>query len=361
MADPLSYFIPREQDDFSESQYATRGGMATPSVTPTEQPLEPTPELGDPLSYERDIQPMKKLFFRAAYNTGGRNAAALYDMNASRLDKSFNAEMQSRANEYGLYQKKMGLDVVNLQLQKAREEAERERNDAATIAPLVQELDALSSDPSLTQEQATMRHGQLGLKYGNVLATSKGAVASYNAVGNSIRALEPKPKEGIDITQAVSAVGSSLKGMEQINSYLEQNPDRRDRVPVDVYGKAAAAAAKEKAEIVARSEGAEKMTMQRFKNLNDALEAVGKAKLFEDPNTKKVDPTKFADTQSAAYVDSILNAYGSDELVEQLKKANAEARLKAAADIASAVRTEKIPFVPPPKQKAKPAGASWTE
>jgi hypothetical protein len=360
MADPLSYFIPREQDDFSESQFATRGGMATPSVTPTEQPLEPTPELGDPLSYERDIQPMKKLFFRAAYNTGGRNAAALYDMNASRLDKSFNAEMQSRANEYGLYQKKMGLDVVNLQLQKAREEAERERNDAATIAPLVQELDALSSDPSLTQEQATMRHGQIGLKYGNVLATSKGAVASYNAVGNSIRALEPKPKEGIDITQAASAVAGT-KGMAEITAYVEKNPDNKNRIPIDVFQRATDIASKDKAERAALVGGAEKVTMQMFKNLNDAVDAVGKAKLFEDPNTKKVDPTKFADPQSAAYVDSILNAYGSDELVGQLKTANAEARLRAAADIASGLRTGAIPFTPPPKKKAKPAGASWAE
>lgn len=205
-----------------------------------------------------------------------------------------------------------------------------------------------------------MRYGQIGLKYGNVLATSKGAVASYNAVGNSIRALEPKPKEGIDITQAASAVAGT-KGMAELTAYVEKNPDYKNRIPIDVFQKATDIASKDKAERSALAEGAEKMTMQRFKNLNDALEGVEKAKLFEDPNTKKVDPTKFADPQSAAYVDSILNAYGPDDLVEQLKTANAETRLKAAADISSAVRTEKIPFVPPPKKKAKPAGASWAE
>ena len=359
MADPLSYFIPRKMDDFSESQYATGGATTSAPAAVEEPPLEPTPELGNPLSYERDIQPMKKLFFRTAYNTGGRNAAALYDKNSAMMDQSFNAEMQARANEYGLYQKKMGLDIANLQLQKAREEAERERNDAATIAPLVQELDALSSDPSLTQEQATMRHGQIGLKYGNVLATSKGAVASYNAVGNSIRALEPKPKEGIDITQAASAVAGT-KGMAEITAYVEKNPDNKNRIPIDVFQRATDIASKDKAERAALVGGAEKVTMQTFKNLNDAVDAVGKAELAKTPSGK-LDPTRYADQQSAASVDALINAYGSDEFVEQLKKANPESRLRAAADIASGLRTGAIPFTPPPKKKAKPAGASWAE
>jgi hypothetical protein len=370
MADPLSYFIPREMDDFSASRFAT-GDEAAPvyqapsyqsptTTTVTEPPLEPTPELGDPLSYERDIRPMKKMFFRSAYQAGARDPASLYARNTAMVDASFNAEMQSRANEYRLYQQKMGLDIANLQLQKAREEAERDRNMAANMRPLVAELDALTSDPNLTQEQATMLYGRIGMKYAEELAMNKGAANAYTATGRAITGLEPKVKEGVEINSVLNVVGSSPKGMGVINKYITENPDYGNRVPPSVVGEAMQLSSKERKESESAAEQSTLMTRTQINLLQKSLDDVGEAKLFENPNTKKVDPTKFASPQDESRVASVISTY-APEMVEQMQNATAEQRLKVASDIVQAINTGKISLIPRNRPKAKPAGASWME
>lgn len=336
--------------DFTESSFMPSPEQSRQIIPEQDMVIEPEREriaqnkaLEGALSYERDIQPLKKEYFRATYGSGMRpnQARQMFAQRSAEVSSMFNEEMKSRGYEMQLQRGQAAYESTINNLTRAREEAARDREMAQSMRPIQDELAAIMGDPTITREEALKLSGEIGVKYGDTLARNKGAAAAFNSFQRSLSGYEAEKKSGISFGEMYrrDPVSAALASRWFQQKY-KREPSDDDRAPIEIAGMAYA----ENLQLRAKTEQQRKLADEQRKLVNDRIDSlvktVSEAGFLKD-DYGRYDRTQFSSPQEREATKQLVAIYGTPEEQEEFEKSsdNAEKMLGIAGGVAARWRT----------------------
>lgn len=291
-------------------------------MPPISQPTSgAAPSSGAGFSYESDIAPIKKRYFRSVFNNPLISPSAAAELSiglSDRINKRESDWEQSRARDIQFQSAVFTLD-------KAREDAARERDMLTNLAPFQKQLEGAASDPTLNADERTKAIGILGVQNAGLFATNPAAAQAFRAATISVTA-DKTPK-----MTAASYV--SLGGdYSHIQDYgkkagIELTPDTV--LPFDTF----ASGLQKTKEGIAQTKQREKDSDDQQKEIKSRLGTLGtlvnKAEVLT-PNPldkRKTDPTKFDSVQSEGAVKGINSLLATPQEKKELDTMNAAQRI----------------------------------
>jgi hypothetical protein len=269
------------------------------------------------LSFERDIQPLSKRYFRAAYGRGGdaaRNSEAFGRAN-DRLLGAFAKVSQLEEMDDRKKMRKVQFEAAQNALSTARKEAREEKNMLAGIAPVQDLLSSIIDDPETNEQQKRQEFAKQSI-------AMAGEIAKNPAVANMFRSAQ----FGIEgNNRPVFTVGDYMRtggDYKYLEALRSSNPDVTFNAdtpidPIEAYS-AAQREAENKRELTLKAEEKKESERQRLRVLNDTLSAVPRLKLTE--SVIGGGPPKF-DATSATLAPSLVQILGGSEAIEAFTNA----------------------------------------
>lgn len=309
--------------------------------------IERNPALEGALSYEQDIQPLKKEYFRATYGSGmrGDRARQMFAQRSGEVTGMFNEEMKARNNEMQLYRGQAAYESTINSLTRAREDAARERRMASEMQPIQAELDSILNDPSITREEATRITGGLAVKYGAMIASNPGVAAAFNGMNRALSSYKEQEEEGVSFAVMMNRSPAVAGQAAQVfKTMYGREPTDQDNLPIAMYGSLIAAETQRKTDQASFSKLNEEERKRIYSRKDSLFKRVDEVEFKEEFGEVK-DPPEFATIQDEQSVIQIIKDYGTDA-----QKTAAEAAVGDPAvllEIASAIRNNPSTLTPP--------------
>lgn len=343
-AEPL---VARKSPEFTESSFMPT--TQEDNIPESERSLiERNPALEGALSYEQDIQPLKKEYFRATYGSGmrGDRARQMFAQRSGEVTGMFNEEMKARNNEMQLYRGQAAYESTINSLTRAREDAARERRMASEMQPIQAELDSILNDPSITREEATRLTGGLAVKYGAMIASNPGVAAAFNGMTSALSSYKKQEEEGVSFAVMMNrSPAVAGQAAQAFTAMYGREPTDQDRLPIAVYGSLIAAETQRKTDQASLSKRNEEDRKRFLDRQTGLFKRVDDVEFKTDITGEIKDPPEFATPQDEQSVIQIIKDYGSDE-----QKTAADAAMgdpRTLLEIASAIRNKPSTLTPP--------------
>jgi len=290
---------------------------------------------GANFTYESDIVPLKKQYFREVFNNPNitpRTAAALSSAFSGAVDMQADKDQQLRARDL---QYRSSIYT----LEREREKAARERRNLQDMAPLQSTLADITADPNLTPEDQQRTIGRLGIQYAGLIGESPAAAAAYRSAQSSIvDATKPKTTAAAFI----SAGGSNdyLKAYEaQTGVPLEADTE----LPFGAFAEGLQFTKLQQTSNKER-EAEDKRRREEIQKRADSLVSdLKNADLLADDlvDKSKRNPKFFDNDYSAAVVGGTIDMFGTPEEQKIAAGADAATKLKLAQRIGGEYRIGK--------------------
>lgn len=135
------------------------------------------PDLGGPgeFSFERDVQPLTKRYFRAAFGSGVDpvKAAEIYQRAAQGAKQSYVQNTQIRGLDEQSRNRRVDYEKSVFALASARDTARRERENMTRLLPLQDTLTGILNDPNKDNNTRRLEIGVLAVRHGTDPAALK--------------------------------------------------------------------------------------------------------------------------------------------------------------------------------------------
>jgi hypothetical protein len=170
----------------------------------------------DILTYEKDIVPLRKQFFKEAASSKYLSPEAQANVSqqfGKQLTSSFYD--RAKAQEVGEINmgRRIGFEAAKLELEKAREDAASKRNMFQTFEPFQKGLDAIISDESLDSSERKRQIGVYGVRNAALLTTNDVAAKAYGAAQLGVGEDDKKKFTVFDYVRS----GGDTKYLSEIN------------------------------------------------------------------------------------------------------------------------------------------------
>ena len=347
MADDLQYFIPRTPDV---------------GVTPSGQPVYDDaasdayysePE-GAQFSYEQDILPLKQLAFRATQGLPAEQRQGSYEQLAAQADAAYERRMKLTALETQERNRRVAYDTARFNLGKAKEDAAKELQMQAQLQPFLEQLQPIITDPNSTQEDVIRNLSLFGVQNAQTFAQNKVAAAAFNNALRSVQGFEQRER-GVNVGQVLNATGFSPAASDVIRKELGESVTAKQEIPLDLVGRAVAAAEKEKTARALSIKQSDYVRQRTDAMRNRLFQRASAAKLQKDTVMNRPDVDKFADAADEPAVMQVINSYGSEEQQQAAASGNAETKIQIANAIIAAIENQTyINPNTPPEHAASP-------
>jgi len=307
--------------------------MADPfTLNPVTLPTTGTMLPDSGLSFERDIAPLQKKFFRQV--TSNRSirpevADQLSMQFASNLGSVYETSRKAAEMEQSSKQRQLQYESALFTLDREREKAQRERNMLSSLIPLQQELDRVISDPNSDEYTKQQELGRIGVRNAQLFALNPAAETAYRAAQMGV---VKKPKEGFT-TEEYLRSGGRYEFLKEHEKTLGRPIQTTDVLPTSV---AMTGLEKTKAGILSaeeskkRDEETAKLMRERQSTLR---ELVTKAKPKQD--MYKADLNEFDTPISETAVAELVGSAGFPEEQKQFGSLDVRGKITLAQQIAA--------------------------
>jgi hypothetical protein len=321
----------------------------------------------EPLTFERDIAPLKQQYFQqvmadprmsfGAKMRASQMVSGAVDAGYTEARKVAEADREAR-QQAGLRDLQFKQTLFNLQ--KARDDAEQERRSVETFAPLAQQLSAITADPNKPVEDASRELSQFGINYAPVLATNKPLDIAYRSAMQSLSGRQ-KPQTftlGSVINSGVSI--ADLKEAHLQAGLPFNSSDINTNLNPEVFSNIMQIQKKRQAEQEFQTKQLAKQEAAAEKEQSRVMDDLRNVKFteFNASAESGMQPEEFVPEmtpQSSVIVSRIINQYGTEEdkkayakLVEENK-----AILKQNRDSLAAKRADSTGKMPAPMLSTK--------
>ena len=355
----------RANPEFTESSFIPEEDI--PVIAPEQERIEENNATEGMLSYADHIQPLKKQYFQATFGSGMRSdlARKQFAGRAKEADEMFNSEMQSRSYEMNIRRNDVAYDTAVHNLTRAREEAARDREMAASMQPIQEELSAIMNDPTLSREEATRMVGALGVRHGDVLARNKGANAAFTSASRALLGYDDAKKPGVSFGTMFNR-SPEIAG-QAARLFAEQygrEPSDQDRMPIEVAGALSNYRTQQELKQKYNLELTKEQRDLAYKQQSNLFKAVEDSDFLKDGETGEIDRTKFSEPQQQEQVRVFIEQYGlpEEKAAAEAASGNAEALLGVAGTILGGIRAGQRSAVPAPMRppvRREPADAAY--
>jgi hypothetical protein len=308
-------------------------------LLPDQQLLDEDPEENSPLSYERDIAPLKKQFFQqmfsdprmseAAKQRASSRYSAVVDRAYGDVRKPISDE---RAEEQTSRLRDMQYKSAVFSLQQNRDEAARKKQDLSVLAPITLELDSIISNPNLSDGDKQRELARSALRNSSLLSDYPSIGAAYTSARSGIVRDERKDQftvgsamaKGFDMEELVKEAEKAGKPFNPSDFNAQVDPYLFNKVAIRQQRAAGEAeynrSKQDKADV--RAEAARERALKRFSDIQ-----------FQDPmESVDADPNKFKDPASTQAAKGIIISYGTPEDRDKYAKAKTDAERYVIAD-----------------------------
>jgi hypothetical protein len=170
----------------------------------------------DILTYEKDIMPLRKRFFKEAASSKYLTPEAQADVSqqyGKQLMGSFYE--RAKAQEIGEVNmgRRIGFETAKLTLEQAREDAANKRNMIQSFEPFQKGLDSILNDESLDSSERKRQIGIYGVRNSGLLATNEVAAKAYGAAQLGVGEEDKKKLTVFDYVRS----GGDTKYLAEIN------------------------------------------------------------------------------------------------------------------------------------------------
>jgi hypothetical protein len=305
-------------------------------LIPDQQLLDEEPQDSSPLSYERDIAPLKQQFFQKVFSDPRMSEAAKQRASSrysSVVDKAYTDINKPLADERAEEQNSRFRDIqyksAVFALQQNRDEAARKKQDLSVLAPLTSELDSIIANPTFTDSDKTRELARSALRNSSLIATNPSVSAAYNSARSGIVRDEKKDmftvgsamSKGFDMEELVKEAAKAGKPFDPSDFNAQVDPYLFNKVAVRQQRAANEFEYNQKKQdkAEAQQEAARQRALDKFSKIE-----------FEDPI--EGDPNKFRNVASTQAVKSIVLVHGTPEDRNKYAKAKTDAERYVIAD-----------------------------
>lgn len=292
----------------------------------------------EPLTFERDIAPLKQQYFQqvmadprmsfAAKMRASQMVSGAVDTGYMEARKVAEADREAR-QQAGLRNLQFQQTLFNLQ--KARDDAEQERRNVETFMPLAQQLNAITGDPNKSVEDKTSAITQFGINYAPMLSTNKPLEIAYNA---ALRGIGGQEKPQTFTIGSIMNSGVSLEDLKEAHRQANvpiNTSDINSPVNTEVFDKVRSIQKQRQAEQeFQRNQQAKKEAAEEKEQIR-VMEDLRNVKFTELKDLASVDsaasPQDFVPEltpQSSVIVSKVINQYGTKEDMDLYRKLNEE-------------------------------------
>jgi len=266
----------------------------------------------DILTYEKDIMPLRKQFFKEASSSKYLTPEAQADVSqqyGKQLMGSFYE--RAKAQEIGEVNmgRRIGFETAKLTLEQAREDAANKRNMIQSFEPFQKGLDSILNDESLDASERKRQIGIYGVQNSALLATNDAAAKAYGAAQLGVGEDDKKKLTVFDYVRS----GGDTKFLSEINpdvTKVDINQEINPAWMLDRLNKSSVAKEKQKTALEEETKRRAEMK-STVDSLVSGLNSVKLAKPEFGEEGKVTDT--FEDEGSAFKVYSVVEALGSEE------------------------------------------------
>lgn len=286
-------------------------------------------EQEEPLVFERDFAPLKKQFFEQVYNDPNLSENTKFRI-ASTYSNAIDDAYKQRSALTALDQEARGRNLnykmALFNLNKAREDAARERSQMAPLGGLAKELDVIQSmkdDPEAQAEAYT----KLVVRNAPLIASNRGAAVAVGAMQNSL--MKPKGYTVLEAAKEQLPFDELMKESQRLGKTV--NPDN----PNDTFSPLAVSRVRQSQlnqQLAAKRdyEQQNRLYEQQTKVFDKVFGVLDNVKFQEeqrfDPTTKKsYVPDEFKTQADRVGVQNIIDRFGTPEEKSAIKKPDIKA------------------------------------
>jgi len=307
------------------------------------------------LSYERDIAPLQRRFFREIYSNRSmdpRTRAQFASGISAQLGSAFEQQAKLRDIDAQRRARELSYKTGLFSLEQAREKAVKERRMFEAMPAVSQQLDGIINDPTKTPELKQQEVARWGVANAGLLATNDAAKIAYNSAAAGI-VKQPNPITDEDLLRMGVPLSELDTNKDGVVSNEERTPIGISSVlqKVQLGSQAAKAQLQYDKELRAQQRGAIDATLRGLSSVKFEMTKP----LIEGEAPQELD--KFKDSASEAAVNSAITLFGGPRMAEEAKKLTPKKRF----EIANELRTNYLGSLVSPQSQRPSARSPFSE